>query len=355
MVGNDRPARALICLRYGIGDVVMELPALRALRTHWPRAHLTALGAWPALELLEGDPVVDRLMSVQTFGFRHWWDPGSRAARQQLAAWLRANDFQRILDATHAVAGVRRVLSELAVPGLDADGTPSPVHGKQPPHASSPAQAIWLDAARGWGLRGAHRMPPIRLHIPDRAHRAALRFLDGLRLERRCLVGIAPVASSPLKRWPADRVQALIRRLTREGDTRILLLGVPASEGATLRALRAAAPPGRLHRLPPIHLQSTAAVLSRCRAVVGNDTGLAHMSAAVGTPTIVLFGPTSAQVALPDGAVPVMTPVTCGYRLEDRLGPPECILRNDCLIDDRSCMTRIPVDAVHAAVRRLLH
>ena len=44
--------RILVCLRYGIGDVVMELPVLDALRSALPRAHITALGAYPAIELV---------------------------------------------------------------------------------------------------------------------------------------------------------------------------------------------------------------------------------------------------------------------------------------------------------------
>ncbi|RJP19820.1 MAG: hypothetical protein C4520_12080 [Candidatus Abyssobacteria bacterium SURF_5] len=57
--------RILLCLRYGIGDFVMETPVLQALRESSPHAHITAAGAYPAIELLEGDPRIDALMCIQ--------------------------------------------------------------------------------------------------------------------------------------------------------------------------------------------------------------------------------------------------------------------------------------------------
>lgn len=69
--------RVLVCLRYGIGDVVMQTAALDALRRALPTACITALGARPAIELLEHDPRIDELVCTQDWGLRHWGDTGT--------------------------------------------------------------------------------------------------------------------------------------------------------------------------------------------------------------------------------------------------------------------------------------
>ncbi len=114
--------RVLVCLRYGIGDVVMELPALRHLRAQSPDVHVTALGARPATELLEGDPVIDALACVQDFGFEHWGDRGGDAARRRAADWLAEQGFDCVLDRAHTVVGMRRVLSETGLPAHQRGG-----------------------------------------------------------------------------------------------------------------------------------------------------------------------------------------------------------------------------------------
>jgi ADP-heptose:LPS heptosyltransferase len=89
----DWPQRVLICLRYGIGDVIMELPALRAVCAHWPHAHFTTLGAHPALELPQGDPDFNTQACVQDFGFAHWGDCGTATARRHFGDWFAEQEF----------------------------------------------------------------------------------------------------------------------------------------------------------------------------------------------------------------------------------------------------------------------
>ncbi|MEX2337111.1 MAG: glycosyltransferase family 9 protein, partial [Aquisalimonadaceae bacterium] len=330
----------------GIGDVVMEMPALRALRAQWPQAHLTALGAWPALELLAGDAVFNSLAGTQDFGFHHWWDDGTEASRRKIAGWLREQDFQLILDATHAVTGIRQQLAQLGAPILDTGGYLGAA-------GAAGARSIWRSAVDAWGLSECDTPPLPRLHIPERARRMAERFVLHRGLSAQPLIGLAPVASSELKRWPLDRICELVGRIAAAGTHHLLVFGIAGDDRPTINQLQHAAA-GRFHRVEPMHLQHTAALITHCQALVSNDTGLMHMSAAVGTPTVAVFGPTAWRVALPVGAVAVSSDLKCGYRLEDRFGPPECILRERCLIGAHSCIATVSVDAVHGALRHLL-
>src|SRR5690606_25197194 len=92
----------LVCLRYGIGDVVMELPVLAALRDALPGARVTALAAPPAHELLQGDPHLDRVVPTSRWALRHRWDEGSVETRARIRRWVREQGFDLVLDARQA-------------------------------------------------------------------------------------------------------------------------------------------------------------------------------------------------------------------------------------------------------------
>lgn len=348
-IAIEEPRRLLICLRYGIGDLVMELPALRKLRAHFPAAHLTALGAAPAVELLEGDADFDAVVSVQRFGFRHWGHRGTATARKHLREWLMAGAFERILDASHAAVGVREVISATPVPVLNAGGDVG-----ERPWKGDGARLILDSATDAWGLPEMASDPVPILYIPEAAHRSAEHFFFRRRLMGRATVGIAPIASAELKRWPLQRLGEVVRWLTGERGERLLLFSAPGEEEIARELLTWAVLPGRAEFVPPLHLQQTAALIARCRAFLGNDTGLMHIAAAVGTPTVAVFGPTSPRIYLPAGAVAVSGEVECSHRVTHRFGPSSCLLQGHCLIGVDSCISAVSVEQVIEALERLL-
>jgi ADP-heptose:LPS heptosyltransferase len=333
--------RLLICLRYGIGDVVMEMPALRGLRAQHPRAHFTALGAWPALELIEGDPLFDTHRGVQDFGFRHWGDRGGEAERDAVRGWIEANGFDRVLDASHTVIGIRDVLGATGIPAANTS---------RYLEAEPGAGSIWRSAQRAWGLAGPMPESGPVLHLPDAARAAAAGLFNRYGLVGREVIALAPVASSRLKRWPMQRVCELVERLAAERTSHFLVLGVAPEQTGALRA----AGRERVTVVPPRHLQQTAALIECCSALLSNDTGLMHIGAAVGTPTVAVFGPTSPRVVLPSRAHAAGPPGPCVHRLEDQFGPPECVLQESCLIGPGSCIDAVSVGDVAAALRNAL-
>jgi len=345
----ETPQRLLVCLRYGIGDVVMELPALRALRTRWPGAHLTLLGARPSLELLEDDPDFDALVCVQDLGFEHWGDRGQPQAHAAFWDWFSRQDFDCVLDGSHAVAGVRIALMHSPVAQFSTDER---VRVARPVTGGRGAQSIWESACAAWGLY-PEPPPAPRLFVPAAVQRWVRDVVAREDLGPR-LVGLAPVASSALKRWPAARVCSLVASLPPDPGRDVLVFGLGAREQALEAQLRRAAAPNRVHLVSPCHLQQTAALIAHCRAFVSNDTGLMHMAAAVGTPTVGIFGPTSPHIYLPEGATAVGGEDGCAHRPADRFGPPACVLEGRCLINRRSCITAVSVPAVRAALERAL-
>jgi|ERR1043165_2714058 heptosyltransferase-2 len=105
----------------------------------------------------------------------------------------------------------------------------------------------------------------------------------------RPVVALAPGAVGPSKRWPGASYGDLARRLIGEGND-VWLLGSPA-EAPLVRIIQSAAP--QAHDLTSTDLRNAILALAAANVAVSNDSGLLHVAAAIGTPTIGIFGPTS--------------------------------------------------------------
>jgi ADP-heptose:LPS heptosyltransferase len=112
----------LVGLKYGIGDVVMEFPILQRLRRVARGAHLTAVGAHPAIELLADHSLVDEVVGLEAWGITHRWDAGDDAVCASLREWFGARHFELCLDINQLPPVVGEVVRELGIPMRQADG-----------------------------------------------------------------------------------------------------------------------------------------------------------------------------------------------------------------------------------------
>jgi heptosyltransferase-1 len=153
---------------------------------------------------------------------------------------------------------------------------------------------------------------PVEFHVPVPA--AAERRMDEFLGEpgvksRDLLVAINPGAGRDIKRWPVEHFRRLADRLAQEPDVRILLLWGP-DEVHMARQIRDGLQP-RAILAPPTDLHELASLLRRSALMVANDTGPLHLAAALGTPSLGLFGPTRAERNGPYG------PRCCGVQSPD--------------------------------------
>ncbi len=168
----------------------------------------------------------------------------------------------------------------------------------------------------------------------------------------RPIVGVFPGSHAPARRWPADRFSELCARLDREGMTPVIL-------GAESEAALTAAVAGRTAGAKDFGGRTTladlAALLAVCDVLVTNDSGPMHLAAAVGTPTVALWGPSDPAEAEPLGAEtvgvsgPALPCRPCHKNRCSRSG-------RGTILDDahEECMRLIETDAVMNAVRRML-
>jgi heptosyltransferase-3 len=131
----------------------------------------------------------------------------------------------------------------------------------------------------------------------DRAHVGALLPTD------RPIIVLAPTANWEQKVWPAERFAAAFRHLATSviPGAKPVVLGGPGAAERTMAAPLLAALPEACDLVGALSLPEVAAVLQRAALFIGNDSGLMHLSAAAGAPTIGLFGPTDATTYRPAG------------------------------------------------------
>ncbi|HSE96257.1 MAG TPA: lipopolysaccharide heptosyltransferase II [Methylomirabilota bacterium] len=316
-----------------LGDTVMALPMLRALGVAAPQAELWCLGPW-ATTLLESEPGVARRLDLPASG------PARRRFHQELRqagldlALLTTNSFGTALEAWRTRARWRIGFAGDGRSGLLTHAVPSPV--------PSPHQvAAYLGLLAPLGL-----VPP---PVPPRLAVAPGRRGQARRLIAELPTGSGPVvgiqlgaAFGPSKLWPADRLAALAGGLAADG-TRVVFLGTPAAS-TLLREVSGylgQAPASLVGRDEPALLP---ALLAELTVLVSPDSGPAHVAAAVGVPTVTLFGPTHPGLTAPLGshATSVWHPPACAPCFQPR-----------CPIDHR-CLGAIQVDEVVAAVRAAL-
>jgi heptosyltransferase-2 len=291
---KDRPRLLIIGLNW-LGDAVMSMPAVGALRARHPDAKITLL-ARPAVAavwaLFPGlDAVVNPIQGpLGTFR------TGAALCREgYAAAWVFPKSFRSAL-----LAYTGGVPERIGLAGHWRDAMLTRVV-RQP--AGDTRHQMWeyLDLV-GAGTAPVAPPPFIQAPVADvRAVRLQQESWEGGKRETPCVGCFPGAARGPSKRWPAERFAEVARRLADEQGCRIAVFGSEADRAACSTV---AASCGR--RAIDLSGQTTlprlAAWLSTCRTVVANDSGGMHLAAALGVPVVGVFGVTDPARTGPLGA-----------------------------------------------------
>jgi heptosyltransferase II len=319
-----------------VGDAIMALPALRAVRSRFPDAAITILARSYIADIYQHQQICQRLLVLddqKRFMSRlhaEKFDVALLLQNAFQAAWIawRAGIPERI---GYARDGRGLLLTEpIRVPKA----------GEIPAHE----QFYYLELLRraGW----TDSLPAesfILLTVPQQNRERASEFLTavGARAGRLRIAVGAGASYGSAKCWPPDRFAELLNRLQDKMEADVILFGTP-SEAAVSAAIIS----GMRH--PPINLTGKTsiadllALLSQCHLFIGNDSGAMHVAAAVGLSVVAVFGPTD-----PFGTAPVTARCTI---LQEKPYCSPCFLRR-CPTDHR-CMKRVTPDAVEAAAKQ---
>jgi ADP-heptose:LPS heptosyltransferase len=360
-MSDGRTLKSILVVRIGrLGDFLVALPALVALRRRYPRHQIvlvtaisasrrsvdtakryTAPGALPWVAWVK-QRWVDEAIVMENI-----W---SMSGLLGIAARLRAHDIERAyvlpFHGETALSRCKKILW-LRVMGYWGPIHPRLVVSAKPRAGCSlqmqaPWQYVGGDATDPSGAGSVAAASLLTVAEKDR-YWAASAWLDSGR--RR--VAMFPGATFAHKQWPAERFAEVVRRLEREDDCEIAMVGGAADREVAEQVLALSTGVGP-NFCGKTTLDQLTALLQRAELWVGNDGGPAHLAAAFGVPTVtVMSGVHLAGVWDPSGA----------RSLSVRSGPLPCFGcggEYSCRIEGNPCMTTIPVEAVLAACRYLL-
>jgi heptosyltransferase-3 len=271
-----------------LGDIILSLPAVSLLRSRFPSARLTIAGNIDHLApvatgyaerfLSLATVPLHRLYSCETLSKEEWsfWK-----SFDKIVSWTGSGNprFENNLRAIHRDAGI-------------ASWKPGP---EDPRHVSR----IFADSL-GLGLDTDGELPLPRIHPDAEMMSKGREWLIARGWNgSEPLAVLHPGAGSTSKRWPLPRFITLARHLALE-ENKLLIIEGPAEPGLAGEISKELQPAQSIPAAS-ISLSLLAAILTMCMRFIGNDSGIAHLAAALDLPCVVLFGPTLPQHWAPRG------------------------------------------------------
>ena len=336
--------RLLIRSANWIGDAVMTVPAVRAIRKNFPHADISILAKPWVAPVFENSSHIDETVIYDAAG-RH----KGFAGKFRLARDLKRYDFDAAILFQNAfeaafitfLAGIPNRI------GYDTDGRS--LFLTHAVSCTSDMKKIhqieyYLGILQGTGLRtdGQH----LELEISDRERHHAGEILrqNGVSQIGR-IVGINPGATfGSAKRWFPERYAALCQRLQNADISNILVFGGPG-EAALGRQICEMIGKNCISLCGKTTLREAMTLIGKCHLFVTNDSGLMHIAAALDVPQIAIFGPTDHLTTSPASSEShiVRVPAPCS----------PC-LRPDCPEEHHRCMKEITVDMVYEMAKSVI-
>jgi heptosyltransferase-2 len=262
----------------------MATPVLRATRTMRPDTHITVVCRPGLDELLAGCPWIDDIIAVDMKRIGGTVQAARRLRHARIdAVLLLPNGLRSAIVAVLAGARVR-VGYRRAGRGLLLS------HGLDRPTDRGPVAAVAYYASLAQFALGSDHVDTRMQVVVTEAQRAeAGRLLENV---PRPFVVLCPGANRKAKRWPVERFTAVADELANRHGLAIVTTGSPAERSVTAAVTAAARTPVTDLGLKGVTLGALKAIIAEARLMITNDTGPRHVAAALGTPTVSLFGPT---------------------------------------------------------------
>ena len=305
--------RILVVRLSAVGDVIRTLPAVKAVKEHYPSSHVAWVVEEPSKTLLESQPEIDDVILFP----RRRWTQGLRSPRQMVKTageiWqfirkLRRQQFDLVLD-FHGIMKSGIIAFLTGSPQRIGFDRRSSKEGNflfsnikvRLPGGSMNRYRRNAFLLKGMGL-GTNSLRT-DLSIPEEDRDYVDAFVRGLSTPvSRPLIAIHPGSSAmfPSKRWMAERYAQLADRLTRELGGTVLFTWGP-EELTRVESIRQSMNESSLLAPPTASLTQLGEVFKRCDLFIGGDTGPMQMASMLGTPVIVIYGPTDPVLYEPLG------------------------------------------------------
>ena len=334
--------RVLVVRLRSIGDTVLATPSLLALKRFLPHASVDILLEDWVAPVLDGFPHVDKVIRLER---------KSTSARARVAAQLRANRYDVVYN-LHG--GTTATLLTRATGARHRVGYQTYQYARLHNHLSPSSSFLWGRdkthsveqqlALLGWTGVPVSDRPPTELAVTGEASATIAARLQGAKLKAGPFAVMHPTAAFATKQWAAENFGRVAEELAGQGLT-VVAITKPNERAIIDELNRNTTAP--VEAFTDLSLPEITALLARARLFIGNDSGVAHIAAAVQTPSVVIFGSSNTAHWRPWAKVAaevVLEEMECqpchGYFCE-KFAEPECI-------------KRVPVERVVAAIERVL-
>jgi len=283
--------RRILIIRSGaLGDSIVTLPAILAIRKRWPDSHIEVIGSSPLLQLVNRRYYADRVVSIEEREFSNFFIRCGKLPNVWID-YFKSFDlvvcFMRdsVLLENIRRSGAKNVMGTTLLPGEEENK-----------HAVD----CLLDVIKPLGIAG-DGAPRIFLNKDDRDF--ASRFWKKCGFGSSAVAAIHPGSGSEKKMWPVGRFREIAEWMVSIG-VKVLVPCGEADEEVTAKMAEWFS--SEIAVIKGSSLLELAAIFERCRFFLGNDSGLSHLASAVGIPAICIFGPTDPGIWAPRGKVTVI-------------------------------------------------
>jgi heptosyltransferase-2 len=292
--------RILVIRGGAIGDFILTLPAIAALRRQFPQAHLEVLGYPHIAQLAVAGGLADRVQPIEARGLAGFF-ARSGTLEPDLVDYF--SEFDLVISYLYDPDEIFKTNVCRCAVGQFIVGPHRPDETERT-HATQ----VYLKPLERLAIFDADPVP--RLSFNSQPLGAAKRSEDGSTLNQ---LALHPGSGSEKKNWPEAKWAGLIQQIMATTNWELLLVGGEA-EGERLRRLATVLPPARYSIAQGLPLAKLAQRIQSGAAFVGHDSGITHLAAAVGLPCVVLWADTLEEVWRPQGEQLVVLKEITGVR-----------------------------------------
>ena len=296
--------RILVIRGGAIGDFILTLPAIAALRRQFPQAHLEVLGYPHIAQLAVAGGLADRVQPIEARGLAGFFARGG-TLEQDLMDYF--SEFDLVISYLYDPdeifkTNVIRCLVKQFIVGPHRPDETERLHATQ----------VYLKPLERLAIFDADPVPRLSLNPQNNLGRADRPVSLDAR-QRVPTIVFHPGSGSEKKNWPETKWAGSIQQIAATTNWNLLLVGGEA-EGERLRRLAAAMPPARCSIAQGLPLAELAQRIRSGTAFAGHDSGITHLAAAVGLPCVVLWANTLEEIWRPQGERLVVLKEIAGVR-----------------------------------------
>ncbi len=297
MAGTDTrpigiPQHILLIHQGAIGDLILSLPCFYAMRTTFPDARIEVMGYPGILSLVHQRFYADEISSIDKAAVASLYQERGELNTeiiQYLRRFARVVVFGSKAQAV-VVNNIRRVLEQRDVWQI------KPIPEMPETHVID----FQLRQLAQYGVNTANALPTLYFRTDDLNQADSFLRSHGFNEKKRSRIAIHPGSGSKQKNWMLECYGALIRDIYQRYKEKVLIVQGPA-DCHEIKLLSGLLYDTAHVVLRCLDLPMLGAIFSRCHLFIGNDSGITHLAAAAGVPTIAVFGPTDPHMWGPRG------------------------------------------------------